>query len=72
MEVVDLEKHSCFNLIDSLPDNGKINLHAKDPFKAKHQLLITKQESTGLKYCKDYKAFTEYSSDTDDIYNNVQ
>ena len=35
----------------------------------KCQLLIKKRESTGLKYCK---AFTEYSNDMDDIYENIE
>ena len=30
-----------------------IYLHAKDPFEAKHQLLINKRERTGLKYLND-------------------
>ena len=29
---------------------------------AKHQLLINKRESTGLKYLNDFKTFIEYSN----------
>ena len=43
-------------------------LYAKDPYEAKCQLLITKRESTGLKYLNDSKTFIEYSNDMDDIY----
>ena len=43
-------------------------LYAKDLYEAKYQLLIRKQESTGLKYLNDSKAFIEYSNDMDDIY----
>ena len=52
------------------PDIDKIYLYAKDPSKAKYQLLIKKRESTGLKYLNDPKPFIEYSNDLDDIYKN--
>ena len=32
-------------------------LYAKDPYKAKDRFLINKQESKGLKYLNDSKAF---------------
>ena len=38
----------------------------------KYQLLISKRERTGLKYLNDSKAFTDYSSDMDDIYKNIE
>ena len=38
-----------FNLLSQQPDINKIYLHAKDPYEAKHQFLIKKHESTGLK-----------------------
>ena len=31
------------------PDIDKIDLYAKDPYEKKHQFLINKQESAGLK-----------------------
>ena len=31
-----------------------------DPYEAKYQFLINKQESTRLKHCNDSKAFIEY------------
>ena len=34
--------------------------------------LINKNESTGLKYFNDSKAFIEYSSDMADIYKNIE
>ena len=46
-----------FNLINHQPDIDKIYFHAKYPYKAKFQLLTNKRESTGLKHCKDPKAF---------------
>ena len=46
-------------------------LYAKDQCEAKRQLLINKEESTGLKYLNDSKAFIEYLSNMDDIYKNI-
>ena len=47
-------------------------LYAKDPYEAKYQFLINKQESTGLKHFNDSKAFIEYSNDMNDIYKNIE
>ena len=54
------------------PDINKIYLYAKDPYKAKYQLLINKRESTGFKYFNDSKAFVKYSNNVDDIYRNIE
>ena len=54
-------------LINHEPDIVKIYLYAKDPYKAKYQLLIRKRECTDLKYLNDSKAFIEYSNDMDDM-----
>ena len=62
------EKMHYFNLISHQLNIYKNYLYAKDPHEAKYQLLITKNESTGLKYINDYKAFSEYSDDMDNIY----
>ena len=35
-------------------------------------MLISKRESTGLKYLNDSKAFIKYSNDMDDIYKNIE
>ena len=37
-----------FNLINKQPDIVKIYLYSKNPYDAKYQFLINKQESTGL------------------------
>ena len=66
------KNNSLSNLINHQPDIEKIYLYAKDPYEAKYQLLINKQESTGLKYLSDSKAFVEYSNDIDDIYKNIE
>ena len=61
-----------FNLINQQPDIDKIYFHAKNPCKAKFQLLTNKRESTGLKHFKDPNAFIEYSNDMDDIYKSTE
>ena len=50
------KENSLFNLISNQPDIDKIYLYAKDPYEAKYQLLINKDESTGLKHFNDSKA----------------
>ena len=65
-------KTVLLNLITTEPDIDKVFLYAKDPYKAKYQLLINKRESTALKYLNDSKAFIEYSNDIDDIYQNIE
>ena len=54
-----LKINSLFNLINQQPDTDKICLYAKDPYEAKYEFLIGKQESTGLKHFNDSKAFME-------------
>ena len=61
-----------FNLINHEPDIDKIYLYAKDQHEAKHQLLINKRESTGIKYLNDLKAFIEYSNNMDNTYKNIE
>ena len=63
--------NSLFSLVILQPDIDKIYLYAKDTYEAKYQLLIYKRESTGLNHFNDFKAFTEYSNDMDDIYKNI-
>ena len=47
-------------------------LHAKDPYQAKYQSLINKQEITDSKHFNDSKGFIEYLDDIDDIYKNIE
>ena len=54
-------------LISRQPDVNKIYLYDKNPYQAKHQLIINKHESAGLKHCNNPKAFIEYSSDVDEF-----
>ena len=67
-----VKTNALLNQINNEPDIGKICLYAKDPYKAKHQLLINERESAGLKYLNDPKAFTEYSNDMDNIHKNIE
>ena len=59
--------NALLNLINNESNIDKIHLYAKDPYEAKHQLIINKRESASLKYLNDPKAFTEYSNNMDDI-----
>ena len=52
-------------------DSDKIYLYAKWLNKLQYQLLIEKREDAGSKNLNDPKAFIEYSSYMDDIYNNI-
>ena len=47
-------------------------MYAKNPYKAKCQLLNNKRERTGLKHFNDPKAFIEYSNDMQDAYKNIE
>ena len=59
------------NLTEDQPDIDKMNLYAKDSYEAKYQYLINIREKVGLKHFNDPKAFIEYSSDMQDVYNNI-
>ena len=52
-------KKSLFNLVSQQRDFDTIYVYAKDPYEAKYQCSINKQESTGLKHFKDSKTFIE-------------
>ena len=61
-----------FNLISQQPDFDKDYSYAENPYEAKHQYLINKKESTGLKRFNGSEAFIEYSNDMNDIYKNIE
>ena len=63
--------NALLNLINNQPDIDRMYFYAKDPYEAKHQFLIDKIESTGLKHFNDPKAFIEYSNDMQDVYKNI-
>ena len=66
------ETNALLNLRNNEPDIDKIYLYAKDPYEAKYQLLINKQERTDLKYLNYSKAFIEYSNDMNNIHKNIE
>ena len=54
------------NIID------KIYLYTKDLEESKYQYLIKKREQAGSENLKDNNAFIEYSSNMDDIYDEIE
>ena len=64
--------NGLLNLINNQPDIAKIYLYAKDPYETKHQFLINKRESTGLKHFNNPKTFIEYSNNMQDVYKNIE
>lgn len=46
---------------------NKVYLYAKNPYQAKHQLIINKHESAGQKLCNGPKALTKYSIGMDEF-----
>ena len=60
-----IKEQGSDNLID------KIHWYAKDLNEPKHQFLIKKSEDVGIKHLNDPKAFIEYSTYMDDVYNNI-
>ena len=58
-------------MINNQPDIDKGYLYTKDPYVSKHQFLINKRKTTGLKHFNDPKAFIEYSNDMLDVYKNI-
>ena len=49
----------------------KIYLYAKHLNEPKYQFLIKKREEVGINHLNDPKAFIEYSTYMDDVYNNI-
>ena len=64
--------NALLNLTNHEANVDKTYLYAKDPWKAKYQLLINKRETTDLKYLNDWKAFIEYSNDINVAYKNIE
>ena len=58
------------NLIKEQDDIDKICLYAKDLSEPKCKFLIKKRDA-GTKHLNDSNAFIEWSSTTDDIYENI-
>ena len=63
--------NTLLHLINNLHPIDKIYLYAKDLSEAKYEYLINKREQAGIKILNDPKSFIEYSSDMDDVLDNI-
>ena len=61
-----------FHVICQQPDVDKIYLYAKDHHKAKYQILIHKQQSTGSKHFNYARDVIKYSSDRTNTHKNIE
>ena len=62
---------ALLNLINYHPGTDKIYLYVKDPSETKYQFLINKGGVADFREYDDFKAFIEYWSDLDNIYENL-
>ena len=62
---------TLLHLIDKFHPIDKIYLYAKDTDEVKYQYLINKREQTGIKNLNDPHAFIEYSSDMNDVLEDI-
>ena len=63
--------NTLLHLIDKFHLIDKIYLYAKDTGEEKYQYLINKREQAGIKNLKDPHAFMEYSSDMNDVLEDI-
>ena len=63
--------NTLLHLINNFHPIDKIYLYAKDTDEKKYQYLINKREQTGIKNLNDPHAFIEYSSDTNDVLDDI-
>ena len=63
--------NTLLHLIDKFHPLDKIYLYAKDADEDKYQYLINKREQAGIKTLNDPHAFIEYSSDMNDILEDI-
>ena len=59
------------HLIGNFHPIDKIYLYAKDTDEEKYQYLINKREQAGIKDLKDPQAFIQYSSDMNDVQEDI-
>ena len=62
---------TLLHLINNFHPIDKIYLYAKDKDEKKHQYLINKREQAGIKNLNDPLAFIEYSSDMNDVLDDI-
>ena len=63
--------NTLLHLIDKFHPIDKTYLYAKDTGEEKYQYLINKREQAGKKILKDTHAFIEYSSDMNDVIEDI-
>ena len=63
--------NTLLHLIDLFHPLDKIYLYAKDTDEGKYQYLINKREQAGIKNLNDPHAFIEYSSDMNDVLEDI-
>ena len=63
--------NTLLHLIDKFHTIDKIYLYAKDTDEEKYQYLINKREQAGIKNLNDPHAFIEYSSDMNDVLEDI-
>ena len=63
--------NTLLHSIDKFHPIDKIYLYAKDTDEDKYQYLINKREQAGIKNLNDPHAFKEYSSDMNDVLEDI-
>ena len=63
--------NALLHLIDKFHPIDEIYLYAKDTDEEKYQYLINKREQAGIKNLNDPHAFIEYSSDMNDVLEDI-
>ena len=63
--------NTLLHLIDKFNPIDKIYLYSKDTDEEKYQYLMNKRGQAGIKNLNDPHAFIEYSSDMNDILENI-
>ena len=63
--------NTLLHLMDKFHPIDKIYLYAKDADEDKYQYLINKREQAGIKNLNDPHAFIEYSSDMNDVLEDI-
>ena len=63
--------NTLLHLINKFHPIDKIYLYAKDTVEEKYQYLINKREQARIKNLNDHHAFIEYSSDMNDVPEDI-
>ena len=64
--------NALMNMLGQQRDIDKIFLYVQDTTEEKYDYLIKKQEEVGGKYAEDPKAFIEWSTNIEDVYQNIE